>query len=389
MPDADSRFAATPFDNLSQSDFDALLMRALVRFSRRGLGNTWPNPSVGALLVQMNAGYPVIVGQGVTAPGGRPHAEVVAIREAGEAARGATLYVTLEPCSHFGQTPPCSQAIIEAGIGRVVVALEDPDKRVAGRGFAMLEAAGIPVVQHVASKEACSVLGGYMRRQQEGRPDIQLKIALSADEMIGREEAGQVAISGARARAHTHMMRARADAILIGSGTALADDPALTCRLPGLEGASPVRIVLDSRASLPIESKLAQTARDVPVWLMVGADIADDKRAALRDCGVLLFDMPVRKSGQLDLEAVFEFLGEQGLTRVMVEGGGILSRALLSDGLVDEVVLIKAPVVVGQDGIPAFGGLALATVERSSTYAMIEERREGDDLIRRYIRRRS
>jgi diaminohydroxyphosphoribosylaminopyrimidine deaminase/5-amino-6-(5-phosphoribosylamino)uracil reductase len=244
---------------------DRRFMAAAIRMSRWHLGLTATNPSVGTLIVRDDGAGPRIVGRGVTAIGGRPHAEPQALAEAGELARGATAYVTLEPCAHHGRTPPCAEALIAAGVARVVGAASDPDQRVSGRGYAMLREAGIEVVERVLADEAADLMAGYLIRSVRKRPEVTLKLAVSADGMIGRQGAGQVAITGDMSRAQVHAMRAEADAILIGIGTALADDPELTCRLPGMERRSPVRIVLDGQARLPAGSKLALSAAQTPV----------------------------------------------------------------------------------------------------------------------------
>ena len=240
---------------------DERFMAAAIRLSRRNLGLTSTNPSVACLIVRDGA----VVGSAVTAPGGRPHAETQALAMAGEAARGATAYVTLEPCSHHGKTPPCADALISSGVARVVVSVTDPDERVAGRGLSMLRDAGIAVETGVLEAEGRAALTAYLTRQTKKRPHVTLKLAVSSDGMLGRLGEGQVAITGLVSRGQVHVARAETDAILVGIGTALADDPDLTCRLPGLESRSPVRIVLDPRVELSPASKLARSARDVPV----------------------------------------------------------------------------------------------------------------------------
>jgi diaminohydroxyphosphoribosylaminopyrimidine deaminase/5-amino-6-(5-phosphoribosylamino)uracil reductase len=243
------------------SEADRGFMAEAIRLSRTHTGQTSTNPSVGCVVVRDG----VIVGRGVTAVGGRPHAEPQALADAGRQSRGATAYVTLEPCSHYGHTPPCANALVEAGVARVVISLTDPDPRVSGRGVAILEAAGIMVETGVMAAESREALVGYLTRQTKHRPHVTLKLAVSADGMIGKAGAGQVAITGPLARAAVQQLRAQTDAILIGIGTALADDPELTCRIPGLEQLSPIRIVLDRNLDLPPNSKLATTANTVPV----------------------------------------------------------------------------------------------------------------------------
>ncbi|PDT36021.1 riboflavin biosynthesis protein RibD [Rhizobium sp. M10] len=255
---------------MSITPHDESFMAAAIRLSRRHLGRTATNPSVGCLIVKDG----VIVGQAVTARGGRPHAEPQALAEAGELARGATVYVTLEPCSHHGKTPPCAEALIASGVARVVISVTDPDPRVSGRGISMLRDAGIEVDAGVLQAEGRRSLAGYLTRQTKNRPYVTLKLAVSADGMIGRKGEGQVAITGPEARAEVQALRAETDAILVGIGTAISDDPLLTVRTPGLEAQSPVRIVLDPSLALPLTSKLVATARDVPVIVVASEDVS-------------------------------------------------------------------------------------------------------------------
>ena len=240
-----------------QRDEDARFMEDAIRLSYLHLGQTSTNPSVGCVIVRDDGDGPVVVGRAVTAIGGRPHAETQALKEAGDKARGATAYVTLEPCSHHGKTPPCTDALIASGIGRVVISVMDPDERVSGTGVALLREAGIAVTLGVSSREGERAQEAYLMRKRSKRPHVTLKLAVSADGMIGRLGEGQVRITGPDAREEVHRLRARTDAILVGIGTAIADDPELTCRLEGLEGQSPIRIVLDPRLELPLGSKLA------------------------------------------------------------------------------------------------------------------------------------
>lgn len=248
---------------------DERFMAAAIRLCRRNLGRTATNPSVACLIVKDG----VVVGSAVTAPGGRPHAETQALAVAGDAARGATVYVTLEPCSHHGKTPPCADALIAAGVSRVIVSVTDPDERVAGRGLGMLRDAGIAVETGVLEAQGRAALAAYLTRQTKKRPYVTLKLAVSADGMLGRLGAGQVTITGPVSRGQVHVLRAETDAILVGIGTALADDPELTCRLPGLETRSPVRIVLDPRLELSPGSKLARTVKDVPVIVVTAKGV--------------------------------------------------------------------------------------------------------------------
>ncbi|MBY3117804.1 MULTISPECIES: bifunctional diaminohydroxyphosphoribosylaminopyrimidine deaminase/5-amino-6-(5-phosphoribosylamino)uracil reductase RibD [Rhizobium] len=254
---------------MSITPHDERFMAAAIRLSRWHLGRTATNPSVGCLIVRDG----VIVGRAVTALGGRPHAETQALAEAGAHARGATAYVTLEPCSHHGRTPPCSEALIAYGVARVVISVTDPDPRVSGRGIAMLREAGIEVDAGVLEAEGRRSLAAYLTRQTKNRPYVTLKLAVSADGMIGRKREGQVAITGPEARAQVQALRAETDAILVGIGTAIADDPLLTVRTSGLESQSPIRIVLDPLLALPLTSKLVETARQVPVIVVASEEV--------------------------------------------------------------------------------------------------------------------
>ena len=327
---------------------DRRFMAAAIRLSRRNLGLTATNPSVATLIVRDG----VIVGRGVTAIGGRPHAEPQALAEAGELAAGATAYVTLEPCAHHGRTPPCAEALVAAGVARVVGAASDPDPRVSGRGYAILRRAGIAVVENVLADEAGDQLAGYLTRSRLKRPEVTLKLAVSSDGMIGRRGAGQVAITGPISRRQVHAMRAEASAILVGIGTALADDPELTCRLPGLEARSPARIVLDAGLRLPSSSKLAATAREVPVLLASSIDAGAARRAALAALGVGFLSVELHE-GRIALPELLEDLAAQGIMTLMVEGGAETARHFLDEGLVDRIALFAGAVAIGEGGIAA------------------------------------
>ena len=366
-------------------ELDRRLMAAALRLGRRNLGQTHPNPAVGALVVRMEAEGPVAVGRGWTAAGGRPHAETIALEEAGKAARGATVYVTLEPCAHKGETPPCAEALIEAKVGRVVSAMEDPDKRVAGKGHKMLADAGIALTTGVLAGEAALAHAGHIARITKGRPHITLKLAVSADGMIGKRQGERMIITGKDTFDAVQAMRTESDAILIGIGTALVDDPRLTVRLPGLQSRSPVRIVLDATARLRLNSNLIQTARDVPLFVVVGPEAMDDRKKALADAGARVIEVDAAQGG-VDIAALFALLGKEGFTRVLAEGGAEVAASLVSTELLDEVVLFRAPVVVGPDGVRALGGYALSAIERSPRYRQIETAVVGEDQMRRYLR---
>jgi len=364
---------------------DARFMALALALGRRGLGRTWPNPAVGAVIVREDGGGPVIVGRGWTQPGGRPHAEVEALRRAGDAARGATLYVTLEPCSHHGKSPPCADAVIAAGISRVVSALVDPNPEVAGAGHWRMAEAGITVEVGIGADEARRAHAGHIRRVQDGRPHVMLKLAVSADGKAGLAGRRPAAITGERARERVHLMRATSDAVLTGIGTVLADDPLLTCRLPGMAHLSPVRIVLDGRLRLPLTSKLIATARQTPLWVVTGIDAARDREQALLNAGAEIMRV-ASQHGRLDLAAVLKGLAGRGITRLMVETGPILAAAFLRADLVDEAALLRAPREIGADGIDALDGLPLAAISHSPGFRSTGRETVGPDAVETFER---
>jgi diaminohydroxyphosphoribosylaminopyrimidine deaminase / 5-amino-6-(5-phosphoribosylamino)uracil reductase len=362
---------------LAQND-DLRFMNLALALGRRGLGRTRPNPAVGAVIVKDG----IIVGRGWTQPGGRPHAEVEALRRAGAAARGATLYVTLEPCSHFGKSPPCADAIIAAGMARVVSALEDPNPEVAGRGHARLRAAGIAVEIGIGAAAARRDHAGHIRRMQDGRPHVALKLAVSADGKVAGAGRRPLPITGEETRERVHLIRAQSDAILLGIGTALADDPMLTCRLPGMARYSPVRVVLDSALRLPLESRLVKSAQQVPVWLIAGLAAPHSAEQRLQAHGVEVVRVAAT-DGRLDLAAVLKLLAGRGVTRLLVEGGPTLAAALLAADRVDEAMLFVSPKSVGADGIDAFDRPAAAALSR---LALAETEQIGPDRLDIYQR---
>jgi diaminohydroxyphosphoribosylaminopyrimidine deaminase / 5-amino-6-(5-phosphoribosylamino)uracil reductase len=408
---------------------DQRFMSLALALGRRGLGNTWPNPAVGAVVVRHD-GEPVIVGRGWTKPGGRPHAETEALRRAGAAARGATLYATLEPCSHHGKTPPCTDAILAAGITRVVSAIEDPNA-LAGRGHALLRANGITVDVGVCAAEARRAHAGHIRSVCDHRPHVLLKLAVSADGKVALAGRKPVPITGEAARARVHLMRAMNDAILIGIGTALADDPQLTCRLPGMASRSPVRVVLDAGLRLPAASALVRSARETPLWVMAGESAPKEAEAALVARGVAVFRVPAsfspppcgegsgvgvggngmvepsapdppprpsptRGEGEEramprtyrgpDMSAALRLLAERGITRLMVEGGPTVAAALLAADLVDEAVLLRGPNPIGPDGIDALEAMPLTALTASPKLRSLGIETVGADTIETFER---
>ena len=363
---------------------DFRYMQLALALGRRGQGRTWPNPAVGAVIVKDG----VIVGRGWTQAGGRPHAEPEALRRAGAAARGATLYVTLEPCSHFGKSPPCADAVIAAGVKRVVSAIEDPNPEVGGQGHARLRAAGIEVDVGLCKDEAARDHAGHFLRVGAKRPFVILKLALSADDRIAAAGHQPVAITGEVAKARVHLLRAQSDAILVGIGTVLADDPMLTVRLPGLEAQSPVRVVLDRALRLPGESHLVHSARQTPLWVMT-SDLAEAPAAMkLGAAGAHVIRVPVIDGPPpgLDLKLVLSALAERGITRLMVEGGARVASSLLNAGLVDEVWLLRGPDAIGMDGIPALDTQPLSVITRSPRWRAHATEALGKDTLTIYER---
>jgi diaminohydroxyphosphoribosylaminopyrimidine deaminase/5-amino-6-(5-phosphoribosylamino)uracil reductase len=365
---------------------DARFMALAFALGRRGLGRTWPNPAVGAVIVRNDGAGPVIVGRGWTQPSGRPHAETEALQRAGEAARGATLYVTLEPCSHHGKTPPCADAIVAAGVARVVSAMVDPNPEVSGAGHWRLAEAGVLVEVGVGAEEAARAHAGHIRRVRDGRPHVMLKLAVSADGKAGLAGRRPAAITGEPARARVHDLRAISDAVVTGIGTALADDPLLTCRLPGMAKRSPVRIVLDSTLRLPPESRLAATARETPLWIVASEAAPNERAEALQQRGAEVLSV-ASSGGELDLASMLRNLAERGITRLMVEAGPILAAAFVAADLVDEAILLRAPASIGTDGIDALEGRPLEALTRSDRLVLTGSETVGVDTIERYQRR--
>ncbi len=364
------------------TDLDRRMMGAAIRLARRNLGLTGPNPSVGAICVVETAEGTKVVGRGVTAPGGRPHAEPQALMQAGERARGATLYVTLEPCSHHGKTPPCADAIVAAGIARVVVARDDPDPRVAGRGYEKLREAGITVVRGVEAAAAYDGLSGFLSRVTRARPEVLLKLAVSTDGMIGRRGVPNFPITGPAARARAQLMRAEADAIAVGIGTAALDDPDLTVRLEGMEHRSPIRVVFDRDARLSPESRLVRSAGTVPVRVVADVDRAGvrDRLRVLAALGTTGVEVSSRPDGRLDLAAALERLAASGINTLMVEGGATLAESFLLDGLVDRIALFRSSVIVGADGVPAPPSLA-GLLAPDAGFRRVGREAWGDDVL--------
>jgi diaminohydroxyphosphoribosylaminopyrimidine deaminase / 5-amino-6-(5-phosphoribosylamino)uracil reductase len=336
---------------------DARFMALALTLGRRGLGNTWPNPAVGAVVVKDGK----IVGRGWTQPGGRPHAETLALKRAGRAARGATLYVTLEPCSHEGKTPPCADAVIRAGVARVVSALQDSNPEVEGRGHERLRGKNIAVEVGLGADEAQRAHIGHFRRMRDGRPHVLLKLAVSSDGKVGAAGRQPVEITAEEARRLVFLLRAQSDAILVGLGTVMADNPSLTSRLPGMRERSPIRVVLDAQLRVPLSMNVVSTARENPTWIFCAPQASVMAETILREKGVEVFRVP-STDGRLDLASVLTVLAERGITRLMVEGGPRVAASFVSADLVDEAVIFHAPIAIGADGVEALDGLPLTAL---------------------------
>ena len=363
---------------------DRRFMELALTLGRRGQGRTWPNPAVGAVVVKDG----VIVGRGWTQPGGRPHAEPEALGRAAEAARGATLYVTLEPCSHVGKSPPCADAIIAAGLARVVSAIEDPNPEVAGQGHARLRAAGIAVEIGLGALEAAHDHAGHFRRVRDKRPHVTLKLAVSSDDKIGAAGRKPVAISGEAAKARVHLLRAQCDAILVGIGTVLADDPLLTCRLPGMEPQSPVRVVLDRSLRIPGTSKLVHSARETPLWVMTSnlSEAPAAMKLGAAGAHVIRVATTTTPPPGLDLAGVLHALSEKGITRLLVEGGARVASSFVAASLVDEVWLLRGSDAVGADGIAALDALPLTAITQSPAFKRSASETLQEDTLTIYER---
>ncbi len=359
---------------------DARHMRHALALGVRGLGTTWPNPAVGCVIVADGR----IVGRGWTQPGGRPHAEVRALAQAGHAARGATAYVTLEPCAHHGHTPPCAGALIAAGIARVVTAVQDPDPRVSGRGHAMLRDAGIEVTEGIEAQAARAAHLGFVTRVTKGRPMVTLKLATTLDGRIATATGESRWITGPQARRAVHALRLSHDAVMVGAGTVRADDPDLTVRDLGAAH-HPVRVVLDTGLSADPSCRLGRTARAVPVWLCHGPQATAAARAAWEATGARLIDCAA-PDGQVSAAAALQALGSAGLTRVLCEGGGHLAASLLRAGLVDVLVAFGAGRVIGGDGRPAVASLGVTALADAPMFRLDEVAEIGGDVMARWTR---
>ena len=353
---------------------DERWMRVAIGLGKRGLGQVWPNPAVGCVIVRNGC----VLGRGFTQTGGRPHAETQALAQAGSAAEGATAYISLEPCAHHGKTPPCAEALIAAKVARVVSAMQDPDPRVAGKGHAKLRAAGIEVHTDILKADAEDANIGFLTRTTQGRPSVTLKLAMTLDGKIATRTGDSQWITGPEARAYTHLLRANHDAIMVGSGTVLADDPDLRVRHHGLEQSSPVRVVLDTTLKTPLDAKLVQSAAETPLWVCHDKAVTPDKAWEATSASLL----PCRVVGRiLDINSALQSIGNKGITRLFSEGGATVATSLLRAGLVDRLIVMMAGATIGNDGLSGLGPLGVAALTDAPRFRLHDVRRLGQDVV--------
>jgi len=358
---------------------DERFMRLALALGRRNLGNTWPNPAVGAVIVKDG----IILGRGWTQEGGRPHAETEALRLAKKTAQGATMYVSLEPCSHQGKTPPCADAIIRAGIARVVSAMEDPNPEVSGQGHDRLRAKGIVVDVGIGAEQARRIHVGHVTRLTAGRPHVTLKLAISSDGKAGLAGRRPAPISGQAARERVFQIRAASDAILVGIGTVLSDDPQLTCRLPGMLERSPVRVVLDEDLRVPLATSVVATVRETPTWVFTSRRASAIAEEILQQKGCKVFRVD-ESDGRLDLEQILKNLAEQGITRLLVEGGPTVASSFAAANLVDEAILLRGAKAIGDTGIDPLEGLPLEAL--TGRLMLVGSEKLATDTIENFAR---
>ncbi|PKQ08576.1 MAG: riboflavin biosynthesis protein RibD [Alphaproteobacteria bacterium HGW-Alphaproteobacteria-12] len=367
--------------------YDMQFMKMALALAERGLGQVAPNPAVGCVIVRDEGGEPRVVGRGWTQAGGRPHAETEALARAGTLAKGATAYVSLEPCAHHGKTPPCAEALIKAGIARVVGAIADPNPEVAGRGFALLQAKGVEVTENICTADARYLNEGFFLVMSEKRPLVTLKVATSLDGRTATHDGNSKWITGDDARARGHLLRATHDAIMVGSATAIVDDPELTCRVPGLAARSPIRIIADGRLRLPLTSKLVASAKETPLWVLTRPDGEAQRRRAYEDCGVELIDVEPGEGGVMDMRAALEQIAARGVTRLLAEGGARLAASLVRARLVDRIEWFQAPKLIGGDGTPAISALGVKHLDNAPLFMLQDVVQLGEDSLASYVRR--
>ncbi len=351
--------------------------------ARRGLGLAWPNPSVGCIIVN-ECGH--VIGRGHTGKGGRPHGETVALSQAGSESQGATAYVTLEPCAHHGQTPPCAEALVKAGISRVIIATGDPDKRVSGKGKSILEQAGIAVVFGICQAEAEEIAQGFLSLCTHGRPMVTMKVATSMDSKVATFMGESKWITGPESRQRGHLLRSSHDAILVGIGTVLADNPELDCRISGLGDRSPICIVMDSHLKIPIDCKLVNSAKQTPLWLMTTLR-AGKKYDRLEALGVKIITCEANSQGQIDIVNMMFQLGAEGITRLLSEGGAQVNSSLIRASLVDRLYWFRSDGIIGGDGLPAIQSQGLESLDKMAKFSLVRTGYTGNDIWLEYKRR--
>lgn len=373
-----------PPSDVTQHALDRRYMAMALALGERGLGRVWPNPSVGCVLVKDDR----VVGRGWTQPPPGNHGEIEALLRAGEQALGATAYVTLEPCCHYGRTPPCTMALIHAGVRRVVVAATDPFPRVDGRGIEQLRQSGIQVDIGLMKGQAEHQHAGFLTKVRKNRPLVTMKLATSLDGRIAMASGESQWITGVRARNAGHKLRASHDAIMVGAVTARSDDPTLTCRLPGMEDRSPVRIVVSRGGRLPTTSHLVQTAKTHTTWMIVASGMPAEALLAHEKAGVHIIRIGHDPEDErLDLAQALTALAEHGITRLLVEGGSALNASMLQAKLVDRLVTFQAPMVLGDDGLPAVASLALDRLADAPAFERKATEVLASDLAATYITR--
>ena len=363
---------------------DLKFMMIALRLAKRGLGQAWPNPSVGCVLVHSQN----VVGRGWTQSGGRPHAESQALEQLSGKLSPLTAYVTLEPCAHHGDTPPCADALIDSGVTRCVVAEIDPDSRVSGRGIDRMKSAGISVDVGLLREEAREINKGFFRRINKGIPMTTIKLASSLDGCIATRSGDSKWITGAVARARGHLMRAEHDGVLIGAGTAIQDNPRLTCRLPGMLDRSPVRIVLDTHLSLPLNSHLVSSATEWPTWIITGSESDREQASQLESFGVIILRVGVAKDGKLLVNEIMSALAGKGITRLLVEGGREVITTLLNANYVDRINWFRAPLLIGEDGVGVVGAIGAHELKMAQRFRRVTLEQLGEDTLECFVRGR-
>ncbi len=353
----------------TQKDF-ALMQRAL-ELAQQAIGTTAPNPSVGCVIVKNGH----IIGQGATRKGGRPHAEVIALQQAGEQANGATAYVTLEPCSHYGQTPPCAKALIEAKIAKAYIATIDISAKVNGAGIRLLKEAGIEVFLGLCQNEAIKLNQGFFSVIEKSRPYITIKLATTIDGKIATSTGDSKWISNNKARDFVHGLRAKNDAIMVGIGTVLADDPLLNCRLKGYEDRNPCRIIIDSNLRIPRDSQILRTAKEIPTIIYTRVQQEIDNIQVVR--------APIIND-KIDLNFVLKDIAGRGITRLLVEGGSSIATSMLENDVFDELIWIRSPMLIGNDGIPAIANLGVKDLSSAKRLKLIDISTLDNNIIEKY-----